>query len=191
MANDQLAGGTYDQITKTITWEEDLGSIDTYVNGEKTVTIQKDITVKYVYEDEEHLSGTITNNIQANLQLTQGDTTVLEESKQTSCGTRVEIPAKVIVHHYIYDKETKEYTKVQIAEDEIINGIIGTEYVTSKADVRADYTCIIETPENYTGTMTKSDIEVTYYYELKDTQIGSVIEKEAQASNSEIAAWYR
>ena len=185
VANDQLAGGTYDQITKTITWEEDLGNIDTYLNDEKQVNIVKDITVKYVYEDEEHLSGTITNNIQANLQLTQGDNIVLEDSKQSSCGTRVEIPAKVIVHHYIYDNETKEYTKVKIAEDEIINGIIGTEYVTSKADIRADYTCINETPENYQGTMTKTDIEVKYYYELKDTQIGSVINKEAQASRTD------
>ena len=185
VANKYLDGGVYDQITKTITWQEDLGHIDTYLNDEKQVNIVKDITVKYVYEDEEHLSGTITNNVEATLELTQEDNKVLESKKQTSCGTRVEIPAKVIVHHYIYDKENKEYTKVKIAEDSVIEGIIGTPYTAEKADVRADYTCINETPENYTGTMTKSDIEVTFYYELKDTQIGSVIEKEAQADKTE------
>ena len=185
VANKYLDGGVYDQITKTITWQEDLGHIDTYLNDEKQINIVKDITVKYVYEDEEHLSGTITNNVEATLELTQEDNKVLESKKQTSCGTRVEIPAKVIVHHYIYDKENKEYTKVKIAEDSVIEGIIGTPYTAEKADVRADYTCINETPENYTGTMTKSDIEVTFYYELKDTQIGSVIEKEAQADKTE------
>ena len=185
VANKYLDGGVYDQIAKTITWQEDLGHIDTYLNGEKEINIVKEFTVKYVYDDEEHLSGTITNNVEATLSLTQGDNKVLETNKQASCGTRVEIPAKVIVHHYIYDKENKEYTTVKIAEDTVIDGIIGTEYTTSKADVRKDYTCVLETPEDYKGTMTKSDIEVTYYYELKDTEIRSTLGKEATASKTE------
>ena len=46
--NQYLDGGFYDSKTKTITWEEDLGAIDTYTsNKEKEVNIEKEITVKY------------------------------------------------------------------------------------------------------------------------------------------------
>ena len=64
----ELNEGIYDANAKTITWEEDLGTIDTYLNGEKDIEIIKDITVKYVYgEAEETLSGTIPNRVTSNL----------------------------------------------------------------------------------------------------------------------------
>ena len=71
--------------------------------------------LKYIYEDEETLSGTIINKAQSSLELTQGETLVNNYSSETSFETAVEIPAKVIVHHYIYDKENDEYTTAKIA----------------------------------------------------------------------------
>ena len=118
--NQYLDGGLYDAKTKTITWEEDLGAIDTYTNGEKTVTLEKEITVKYVYgEDAETLEGTISNRVEGTLQLTQKDPenptqdkTVLEDKKEATHETEVQIPTYIIVHHYIENSTTKVPSKV-------------------------------------------------------------------------------
>ena len=141
---------------------EDLGSVDTYLNNTKIVSIPKEITVKYIYDDEENLTGTMTNNVTSNIELTQNREVVKQDEQTDSATTSIEIPAKLTVHHYIYDEEAGGNTTVKIAEDEVVTGIIGDGYTTGKADVRADYEVVSETPENYEGTLTKSETVVTY-----------------------------
>ena len=174
-----LDGGTYNNDDQTITWVEDLGSVDTYLNNTKIVSIPKEITVKYIYDDEENLTGTMTNNVTSNIELTQNREVVKQDEQTDSATTSIEIPAKLTVHHYIYDEEAGGNTTVKIAEDEVVTGIIGDRYTTGKADVRADYEVVSETPENYEGTLTKSETVVTYYYQLKEANIDSSIQKES------------
>ena len=188
-ANSYLESGIYNEEEKTITWEIELGDIDTYTNGAREENIEKNITLKYVYDDEENLSGTIDNRVEAKVELIQISPENPEEEmvltsleKEAEAQVKVEIPARVIVHHYIYDDEKEEYTDIRLAKDDIITGIIGDEYRTEKSEeVRADYECIDENPEGNIGTMTKSDIVVNYYYRLKEAEISSIITKEAEA----------
>ena len=209
--NSELAGGTYNKEDRTITWEEDLKNIDTYINEEGIATIEriKTITLKYIYPDEENLSGTIENRVEGTISLTQEqevedpsnpegtvteDVVVREETKEDNHEVNVEIPAKVIVHHYIYDEAqggetTEEVPAIDggVVAEETINGYVGNEYNTSPSDkVNHNYECINTEPENKAGTMTKTDIEVTYYYKLKEAEIGAEIEKTAEASRGNV-----
>ena len=179
--NQYLDGGLYDAKTKTITWEEELGAIDTYTNGEKTVTLEKEITVKYLYgEDAETLEGTISNRVEGTLQLTQKDPenptqdkTVLEDKKEATHETEVQIPTYIIVHHYIEGTTTKVPSKVygEVVEDETQEGFIGQDYTTSaSSNIQENYQ-VLSNSGNTTGTMTRTPIEVIYYYRLQPGNI--------------------
>ena len=179
--NQNLDGGLYNAQEKTITWEEDLGAIDTYTNGDKVVSINKEITVKYLYgEDAETLSGTIPNRVEGTLQLTQPDPDnigqdkiVLEDTKQANFETRVEIPTRITIHHYIEGTATKVPSKVygQVVEDEIQEGYVGQIYTTSaSSNVQENYQ-VVSNSGNITGTMTRTPIEVIYYYRLQPAEI--------------------
>ena len=199
--NSEINGGTYNAIDKTITWEENIGKIDTYKNQNGTVTIEREkaITLKYIYTDEENLSGKIKNNAKGTIILTQQNETedieniIKEETKEDAHNVNIEIPERVIVHHYIYDEEkggeTEEKVPARdggIIEDEIINGIAGDSYITNPSDeINENYECINVTPDRHEGTMTKTDIQVIYYYKLKATKLGGTIVKTAEASKQE------
>ena len=198
-ANSEIAGGTYNKEEKTITWEEDLGEIDTYTENITEIERTKTITVKYIYPDEENLSGIIENRVEGGITLSQKknpddpEEVIEEETKGDRQEVQVEIPAKVIVHHYIYDEIAGGETKIKVpskeggvVEEEAIEGIIGQNYNTSASDkIDENYECIDTTPENAQGKMTKKDIEVTYYYKLKEAQLGAGIEKTATTSKME------
>ena len=179
--NQYLDGGFYDSKTKTITWEEDLGAIDTYTNGEKKVNIEKEITVKYLYgEDAETLEGTIPNRVEGTLQLTQEDPenplqdkVVLEDKKEATHETEVQIPTYIIVHHYIEGTNIKVPSKVygEVVEDERQDGFVGQEYTTSASgNVQENYQ-VVSNSGNTTGSMTRTPIEVIYYYRLQPGNI--------------------
>ena len=176
-----LDGGFYDSNAKTITWEEDLGSIDTYTNGDKTVNIEKNITVKYVYgEDAETLEGTIPNRVEGKLELIQKDPekpgedkVVLEDTKEATFETKVQIPTYIIVHHYIEGTTQKVPSKVygEVVEDETKEGFVGQDYTTSaSSNVQENYKVVSNTG-NTTGIMTRTPIEVIYYYRLQPGDI--------------------
>ena len=179
--NQYLDGGFYDSNAKTITWEEDLGSIDTYTNGGKTVNIEKNITVKYVYgEDAETLEGTIPNRVEGKLELIQKDPekpgedkVVLEDTKEATFETKVQIPTYIIVHHYIEGTTQKVPSKVygEVVEDETKEGFVGQDYTTSaSSNVQENYKVVSNTG-NTTGIMTRTPIEVIYYYRLQPGDI--------------------
>ena len=76
----------------------------------------------------------------------------------------IEIPTKVIVHHYIYNPDGEG---TMLVEDEEIPGIIGQAYTTNvSSSIPSNYRCRDEHPVGYTGYMEEDPIEVTYYYEL-------------------------
>ena len=183
----ELAGGTYDAEARTITWEENIANIDTYkANAPKKITITKVISLKYDYGNIDEIGENLTNEVEGKIELKEGDEITKTDTVTADHTEKIKIPAKVIVHHYIYDEETDEYTEEKIAEDEIKNGIVGEDYSTTKSNsVPQNYECINETPENYQGKMTYEDTEVTYYYKLKESSITSTIEKTASANKVE------
>ncbi len=91
--------------------------------------------------------------------------------------TNVSKYGKVVVHYYIMNTDgTKTEMKVpDVNENEIADSIVegaqGEEYTTNPAtNVQQNYE-LVETPTNATGTITKEDTEVIYYYRLKTPNI--------------------
>ena len=71
----------------------------------------------------------------------------------------------VLVHHYL------EGTTTKLSEDVTIKGKVDASYKTTVAsDIPSKYK-LVSTPVNASGTMTESQIVVTYYYRLKDTSV--------------------
>ena len=74
------------------------------------------------------------------------------------------IPASVVVHHYL------EGTTTKLAEDVKFDGIVGDNYTTGVGNVDNKYE-LVAIPANANGKMTRNQIEVIYYYRLKDTSV--------------------
>ena len=74
------------------------------------------------------------------------------------------IPTSVIVHHYL------EGTTTKLAEDVKFDGIVGDNYTTGVGNVDNKYE-LVAIPANANGKMTRNQIEVIYYYRLKDTSV--------------------
>lgn len=179
-----LAGGKYDPETKTITWEK-TEEIDTYeTNMEKVIQKTIAISVKYLYDDEENLSGKIENIVKATTQLKEPKTdkpqeeeVVKTEEKTSKQEGNIQIPTHITVHHYIYDQKG---TTIPLVPDEQKVGKVGESYTTSKSnEIAKNYQCMDETPDGYAGKMTKTPIEVTYYYQLVDEVVTNQMAKTA------------
>ncbi len=176
--NSVLNSGDYDAENKTITWVQEVTGINTYLaNEDKEIAITKAVSLKYNYGNINEISNNVVNTVNGKIDLKENDTIVKTETKEDTKTIPVEIPAKVIVHHYI------EGTTTPLANDETKNGIIGQSYTTTKSSsVPSNYGCINETPTDHAGTMRLEDIEVTYYYRLKESTLTSNITKTASAN---------
>ena len=161
-----LADGRYDIETNTVNWVKEIEEIDTFANGEYTEEITKNLTIVY---DNDYVLEDMGLEVKGKTTLYypddyptggEGDGTLTEDETKGE--------GKVIVHHYIYDEEEDLYSTERVTPDENVKGKIGEEYTTSKSsNVPANYECINEQPEGYTGTITKEAKEVSYYYKLK------------------------
>ena len=74
------------------------------------------------------------------------------------------IPTSVVVHHYL------EGTTTKLADDVKFDGIVGDNYTTGVGNVDNKYE-LVAIPANANGKMTRDQIEVIYYYRLKDTSV--------------------
>ena len=86
----------------------------------------------------------------------------------------------VLVHHYIDGTQNRVPSKNGgEVEDEVISGKVDDQYTTSESsNIANNYELITsKLPENANGTMTESQIVVTYYYRLKDPTLDSNISK--------------
>ena len=72
------------------------------------------------------------------------------------------IPSTVLVHHYI------EGTTTSVADDEIINGYVWDEYVTSESPSVPSYYELVDMPVNNEGEFAETQTVVIYYYKLRD-----------------------
>lgn len=225
-----IAGGTYDAQSKTITWKQSFDNINTTKNGDYNINITKEI--KIVYKDIEE--GNIVNKAEGTITLQDKTNTV-----ETQFDSQVDLPSIVIVRYVdefgneigtmeiiegpegttyvthfkdidnyeflrvdgntegLLTSETQEVTyvykkaegkvivrylekddtpdddtdNVVLAEEETITGKVGDPYETTRKEIDG-YEEASPEPENSTGTITKEDIYVTYYYQKN--QIGKV-----------------
>mgnify|MGYP005795271303 CR=1 FL=1 len=160
-----IANGTYNSEDHTITWVEDIGHINTYEEGQKEVSITKEIRV--VFSGLDASRETITNNVEGKLQL---DTT--EETTKNEEVTQINIVGNVVA------KYLEEGTNNTLAPEEKESGKVGTSYSTEQKDIVGYDFVRIE--GNASGNYVEGTIEVIYYYKLKDPIITTpVVTKES------------
>ena len=170
-----FAEGTYDEATNTITWTKEIENIDTYIEGTYILEIEKEITIiyanDYILEDAKpKVTGKTTLYYPEGHP--GGKDEILGQEETDGKG-------KIIIHHYIYDEKTDTYTKQKLTADEQQKGEIGQEYQTTPSNkIPANYECINEQPEGYTGRYTIETIKINYYYKLKTPEIESETKSE-------------
>lgn len=186
-----LDGGIYDADKHTITWTQEINNIDTFASVEANkVKMMKTITLSYEYGNLDGTTGSMKNKVEGTIQLQAPNKTnpsiyekVGEDTANAEEENLIEIPAEVRVHHYIYDSELGVNTTTKLVDDEVIEGIIGQTYTTSKSSkILANYTCVNEQPENYTGKMKEAPIDVNYYYQLMTPTVENATQKIATAN---------
>ena len=155
-----LDGGTYDALTNTITWTENIDHINTYTDGDYSVNLEKNITV--VFTNLDATAKAMVNRVTGRINLYENETT---NTVETTYETKIEIPGNVIVKYI--DKQTGE----EIAEGYELKGLAGDSYRTELKDIYG-YT-FVESTNNTSGNMIEGTIEVIYYYER--TNAGGVI----------------
>ena len=134
-----------------------------YLEG-TTTKLANDVTIKGKVDDE-YKTVVATDLINGKYDL------VAEPSNKNGTMTEAQIvviyyyrlkDTSVLVHHYI------KGTTTSLSNDVMIKGKIDDKYTTSKAsDIPEQYE-LVETPANASGTMTKSQIVVIFYYQLKN-----------------------
>ncbi len=165
-----IAEGTYNEETKTITFEKELPHINTDKTKEN-YKINETKQIKLVYKEIDLTQEKMTNQIKGKIELYE---TEEKDEKTVSIDTAINVQGKVIVKYI--DKDTnQEIIKVKNANPdnetygyEII-GKIGTEYETEKKEIEGyDY---IESTGNEGGKIKEKDTEVIYYYQKPRTKV--------------------
>ena len=153
-ATSDLAGGTYDNNAKTITWTETFAGIDTYKDGnDYSINIVKDINI--VYADLSVSDRMMETSVNGTITLTEQNVTVSDEA---SLEQDIIVPGSVTIKYI--DINTGE----EIADKIIDNGVIGEPYDISytKKDIPG-YTLVEELP-TYTGIYQLRNQAFTYKY---------------------------
>ena len=155
-----LAGGTYDKETQTITWVEELSNINAIGDNVQTITWNKAIQVYYSITDDTVTS--IRNTVKGTIFLENGEQTDTQEDTQTVVTKQ---DGSVIVHYYL------EGTTQKIAEDVVIVGKVGETYQTTEVkDIDSKYE-LVTVPDNKEGTIGENSQTVIYYYRIKTYEI--------------------
>ena len=155
-----LAGGTYDKETQTITWVEELSNINAIGDNVQTITWNKAIQVYYSITDDTVTS--IRNTVKGTIFLENGEQTDTQEDTQTVVTKQ---DGSILVHYYL------EGTTQKIAEDVVIVGKVGETYQTTEAkDIDSKYE-LVTVPDNKEGTIGENSQTVIYYYRIKTYEI--------------------
>ena len=97
-----IAGGTYNQENKTITWTEEIGNIDTFVNGAKEISITKEISL--VYKDIDVTQANVENIVTGTIYL---ETPEKEETVESIKEIPTEYLVNILVNKIWNDNETQ------------------------------------------------------------------------------------
>ncbi len=97
-----IANGSYDSEEKTITWTEEIGDIDTFVNGEKEINITKEISL--VYKDIDVTQAKVENTVTGTINL---ETPQKEEKVEDTKEIPTEYTTQITVNKIWNDNETQ------------------------------------------------------------------------------------
>ncbi len=177
-----LDGGIYNKEAKTITWTISVDNIDTYTNGPKSISIEKNISVYYNYPEFTGSEVNISNKVITNIKVD----TASDKDKEITEDTPVDITGKLIVEHKYIDDQGQEQELV--ATQPATEKKIGTPYETSP--VQVDGYKLSNEPSNKNGVYKEGTTTVTYYYErveaeITDTIISKTSETEEITSSSD------
>ena len=90
-----IQGGTYNSEQKTITWTEEIGDIDTFVNGAKEISIEKEI--RLVYKDIDVTKVNVTNKVTGTIKLeTPEKEETVEGTKEIPTEYKINIPVEKV-----------------------------------------------------------------------------------------------
>ena len=129
-----IGEGTYNKENKTITWTEEIGDIDTFVNGAEKIDITKEISL--VYKDIDVTQKNIRNKVTGTIKL---ETPEKEETVENTKEIPTEYVVNIIVNKIWKDNETQagrrpesiilvvkngdqEITTKEITKDDIVEG---------------------------------------------------------------------
>ena len=154
-----------DKIEAVLTDADGHYEFENMVRGKYRIQVnitddEKEITLKDVGENKE-INSKFNEDRRTDLitSLDSLDIPIINE-KFVNAGITYK-DTSVVVHHYI------KGTTTSLSPDVTINGKIHDEYTTTKASDIPEYYGLVAEPENKNGTMTKDQIEVIYYYQLK------------------------
>lgn len=155
----KLAGGIYDEASKTITWTEEIEGINTFQNGIYNVNFTKNIVVKYknIASDK-----AVVNKVEGQIMTDTKDS----EGKEGEAEIIAAIKGDLIVKHIYKDKDGNE----KVLETEPTKtDYVGYQYTTESKHFNG-YT-LSEIPANATGTYTEEDTIVIYYYKRVPAEV--------------------
>ena len=99
-AKSNIANGTYNAEEKTITWTEEIGNIDTFVNGAKEINITKEISL--VYKDIDVTQANVENTVTGTIHL---ETPEKEETVEDTKEIPAEYTTQITVNKIWNDNE--------------------------------------------------------------------------------------
>ena len=147
-SNSNLDGGVYNDNDKTITWNVTWSGIDTY-NNNSSKEVNKQISIKYI---DYYPAGVLINRVAGKIVLSNNSRTVEE-----NVSTNINIPGKIIVHHYLVG--TEEYLR----DDVTSTGLVDETYIAKALELEGYK--VVNRPSKETLTYKEEIQEVIYEYE--------------------------
>ena len=164
-----LAGGTYDEETKTITWVQDLGHINTVKDDDFKVEITKQIKVNYI--DIDAKAEKMTNKVKGKVELIP---TGEKDEVEAEHDTILNLLGKIIVKYKDIDTDLDIPYTDENGEQKYYNydeeGYIGDDYTTKKKDI--PYYEFVKVTDNKEGQFKKETQTIIYYYRKLPFNIG-------------------
>lgn len=155
-----LEGAVYDSDKLTLTWNFDINDVDTYLNGNKLINIDKDIKIKYV--DVTNYKK-LTNKVKGKVILSDKEKEVSSE-----VDTLVNIKGNVIVKYV-------DTLGNSLMDDVIITDLVGNDYITKEENFE-NYK-LVNVKGDVFGKISKDDIIVIYEYYLSEDDTSGYLSK--------------
>ena len=147
-SNSNLDGGVYNDTDKTITWNVTWSGINSYSNN-SSKEINKQIIIKYI---DYPPTGVIINRVSGKIVLSNNNRTI-----EGTISTNINIPGKIIVHHYLAG------TEESLRDDVVGTGLVNETYITKALELEGYK--VVKIPDKETLSYKEEDQEVTYEYE--------------------------
>ena len=180
--NSNLSEGNYNEETNTITWQINLGHMNTFETGNKQIDIEKQIVV--IYQNLDASKDSIENKVKGKIELTQTDK---KNEVEDTAKTNIDIVGTVVVK-YIDIDTNEEITYVKDGKQETyqyeFTNKVGTNYETEKKNIKT-YN-FVKDSGNTIGKVSEGLTEVIYYY--KRIPKGTIIVKYVDEDGNEIAS---